>query len=192
MQGHVALPSEMSAPANFTQMQEQTQGAGKPPMREALKQALRQREEQTACCPNAGHEPRRLEATVRRTRATTARARGESPAAFSRPPVVAELLSSQSAVHLSFRFPAVHSASEKPFSRKFGMTQVWFFLEMSSPPFEACSSPVGVSCNLHLTAWLVLLKKSAPACPPALGQGQVGAINSTGRSRSEHWRPCPP
>jgi hypothetical protein len=127
VQGHVSLPSEMSAPANFTQMQEQTQGAGKPPMREALKQALRQREEQTACCPNSGHEPRRLQATVCRIRATTARASGDSPAAFSRPAVLAELLSSPSAVHLSFRFPAVHGASEKPFSRKFGRTQVWFF-----------------------------------------------------------------
>ncbi len=110
MQVHVSLPSEMSAPANFTQMQEQTQGAGKPPMREALKQALRQREEQTPCCPNSGQEPGRLEATVRRTRATTARARGDSPAAFSRPEVVAELLSSQAAVHLSSRFPAVPGA----------------------------------------------------------------------------------
>ncbi len=135
MQVHVSLPSEMSAPANFTQMQEQTQGAGKPPMREALKQALRQREEQTPCCPNSGHEPRRLEGTVRRTRATTARAREDSPAAFSRPRVLAELLSSQSAVHLISRFPAVHGASDKPFSRKFGMTHVWFFLEISSTPF---------------------------------------------------------
>ena len=68
---HESLPSEISATASLTEMEQQIQVAGKPPMREALKPAIRQREEQTPCCPHCGQKQRRLEGTVRRTRATT-------------------------------------------------------------------------------------------------------------------------
>ena len=71
MQVQVSLTMEISATANLTEMEEQIQVAGQQAMRKALKQAIRQREEQTPCCPHCGHEPRRLEGTVRRTIATT-------------------------------------------------------------------------------------------------------------------------
>ncbi|HZU03013.1 MAG TPA: hypothetical protein VFA10_25315, partial [Ktedonobacteraceae bacterium] len=71
MQVQVSLSIEISATANLTEMEEQIQVAGQQAMREALKQAIRQREEQTPCCPHCGHEPHRLEGTVRRTIATT-------------------------------------------------------------------------------------------------------------------------
>jgi transposase-like protein len=71
MQVQVSLSIELSATANLTEMEEQIQIAGKPPMRQALKQAIRQREEQTPGCPRCGQPQRRLEGTVRRSIATT-------------------------------------------------------------------------------------------------------------------------
>ena len=71
MQVQVSLTIEISATASLTEMEQQIQVAGQQAMREALKQAIRQREDQTPCCPHCGQKQRRLEGTVRRTRATT-------------------------------------------------------------------------------------------------------------------------
>jgi len=51
-------------------MEEQIQAAGQQAMREALKQAIRQREDQNVMCPHCGKKQRRLEGTVRRVIAT--------------------------------------------------------------------------------------------------------------------------
>ena len=71
MQVQVSLTIEISATASLTEMEQQIQVAGQQAMREALKQAIRQREDQTPCCPHCGQKQRRLEGTVRRTIATT-------------------------------------------------------------------------------------------------------------------------
>ncbi len=71
MQVQVSLTMEIAASASLTEMEEQIQAAGQQAMREALKQAIRQREEQTPCCPHCGQKQRQLEGTVRRSIATT-------------------------------------------------------------------------------------------------------------------------
>lgn len=71
MQVQVSLKIEMAASASLTEMEQQIQAAGQQAMREAFKQAIRQREEQTPCCPHCGQKQRRLEGTVRRSIATT-------------------------------------------------------------------------------------------------------------------------
>src|SRR5258708_4122404 len=51
--------------------EQRIQEGGEPAKREALKQAIRQWEEQTPSCPHCGEKQRRLEGTVRRSIATT-------------------------------------------------------------------------------------------------------------------------
>jgi ATP sulfurylase len=92
MQVHVSLTSEIQASASLTEMEEQIQAAGKPPMRQAMKQAVRQWEDQHQSCPHGGEKQPRLEGTVRRTIATTARRGARSPPAFSLPEVWAALV----------------------------------------------------------------------------------------------------
>jgi hypothetical protein len=70
MQVQVSLTIEIAATASLTEMEQQIQEAGKPPMREALKQTIRQWEDQRSSCPRCGEKQRRLEGTVRRTIAT--------------------------------------------------------------------------------------------------------------------------
>jgi hypothetical protein len=67
----VSLKIEISATASLTEMEQQIQEAGKPAMREALKQAIRHWEELQVSCPHCGEKQRRLEGTVRRSIATT-------------------------------------------------------------------------------------------------------------------------
>jgi len=71
MQVQVSLTIEISATASLTEMEQQIQEAGQQGMREALKQAIRQWEDQTPSCPHCGEQQRRLEGTVRRSIATT-------------------------------------------------------------------------------------------------------------------------
>jgi len=52
-------------------MEQRIQEAGKPPMREALKQAIRQWEDQNHTCPSCKEKQRRLEGTTRRVIATS-------------------------------------------------------------------------------------------------------------------------
>ena len=70
MQVQVSLKIEIAATASLTEMEQQIQEAGKPAMREALKQAIKQWEEQKKTCPHCGQQQRRLEGTVRRMIAT--------------------------------------------------------------------------------------------------------------------------
>ena len=70
MHVQVSLTIEIAATASLTQMEQQIQEAGKPAMREALKQAIRHWEDQHTTCPQCGHQQRRVEGTVRRMIAT--------------------------------------------------------------------------------------------------------------------------
>src|SRR6266851_7987338 len=70
MQVQVSLKMELAATASLTQMEQQIQEAGKPAMREALKQVIRHWEDQNTTCPQCGQQQRRLEGTVRRMIAT--------------------------------------------------------------------------------------------------------------------------
>lgn len=70
MQVQVSLKMELAATASLTQMEQQIQEAGKPAMREALKQAIRHWEDQNTTCPHCGQQQRRVEGTVRRMIAT--------------------------------------------------------------------------------------------------------------------------
>lgn len=70
MQVQVSLKFELAASASLSQMEQQIQEAGKPAMREALKQAIRHWEDQHQTCPYCGQRQRRLEGTVRRMIAT--------------------------------------------------------------------------------------------------------------------------
>ena len=54
MQGQVSLIIEISATASITEMEEQIQEAGEPAMRQAMKQAIRHREDQHRRCPPVG------------------------------------------------------------------------------------------------------------------------------------------
>src|SRR6266852_3255933 len=71
MQVQVARKIEIPATAGLSQMEQQIQQAGQQAMREALKQAIRQQEEHNRTCPHCGEKQCRLEATVRRSIATT-------------------------------------------------------------------------------------------------------------------------
>src|SRR5258708_5999199 len=71
MHVQVSLTTEIGATASLTEMEEQIQAAGQQAMREALKQAIRQREDHHTACPRCGGKQRRLEGTVRRAIATT-------------------------------------------------------------------------------------------------------------------------
>jgi hypothetical protein len=71
MHVQVSLTIEISATASLAEMEQQIQEGGQQAMREALKQAIRQWEEQTPSCPHCGEKQRRLEGTVRRSIATT-------------------------------------------------------------------------------------------------------------------------
>jgi hypothetical protein len=66
MQVQVSLKIEIAASASLTQMEQQIQEAGQQAMREALKQTIRQWEDQQQVCPHCGAKQRRLEGTVRR------------------------------------------------------------------------------------------------------------------------------
>src|SRR2546426_2447620 len=66
MQVQVSLKMEIAATATLTQMEQQIQEAGQQAMREALKQTIRQWEEQNPSCPHCGHQQHRLEGTTRR------------------------------------------------------------------------------------------------------------------------------
>jgi hypothetical protein len=92
MQVHVWLTSEIQARASLTEREEQIQAAGKPPMRQAIKQAVRQWEDQHQSCPHGGEKQRRLQGRVRPTSATTARTGARTPPAFSLPEVWAALV----------------------------------------------------------------------------------------------------
>lgn len=70
MQIQVSLKMELAATANVAQMEQQIQEAGHQAMREALKQAIRQWEEQHRVCPHCGDQRSRLEGTTRRMIAT--------------------------------------------------------------------------------------------------------------------------
>ena len=70
MQVQVSLKMELAANASLTEMEQQIQEAGKPAMREALKQAIRYWEDQHQMCPHCGQQQRRLEGIVRRMIAT--------------------------------------------------------------------------------------------------------------------------
>jgi hypothetical protein len=70
MQVQVSLKIEISASAGIVQMEQEIQEAGHQAMREALKKAVRQWEEQQMSCPRCGSQHLRLEGTVRRVIAT--------------------------------------------------------------------------------------------------------------------------
>ncbi|MBV9228856.1 MAG: ISKra4 family transposase [Chloroflexi bacterium] len=70
MQVQVSLKIEVEATASLTQMEHHIQEAGKPAMREAMKQAIRGWEDQHPACPHCGATQRRLEGTTRRVLAT--------------------------------------------------------------------------------------------------------------------------
>lgn len=70
MQVQVSLKIEIAATASLTQMEQQIQEAGHAAMREAMKQTIRQWEDQHRTCPYCGQEQTRLEGTVRRVIAT--------------------------------------------------------------------------------------------------------------------------
>jgi len=63
----VSLMVEMDASADLASMEEQIQEAGHRSMRQALKQAVRQWEQQHGSCPHCGSQQVRLEGTVART-----------------------------------------------------------------------------------------------------------------------------
>ncbi len=71
MHVQVSLTIEIGASASIAEMEQRIQEAGQQGMREALKQAIRKREDQNASCPHCGEKQCRLEGTVRRTIATT-------------------------------------------------------------------------------------------------------------------------
>jgi hypothetical protein len=66
MHVQVSLSIEIGASASIAEMEQRIQEAGKPPMREALKQAVRRWEDQHRVCPHCGEKQRRLEGTMRR------------------------------------------------------------------------------------------------------------------------------
>jgi hypothetical protein len=70
MQVQVSLMIELEATASLTQMDQRIQEVGQQAMREALKQVIRQWEEQHPSCPHCGAKQRRLEGTTRRVIAT--------------------------------------------------------------------------------------------------------------------------
>ena len=70
MQVQVSLTIEIPATASISEMEQQIQEAGQQAMRGALKQAIRQWEDQRSSCLRCGEKQRRLEGTVRRTLAT--------------------------------------------------------------------------------------------------------------------------
>ncbi len=70
MQVQVSLTIELAASASLTEMEQQIQAAGRQAMRAALKQAIRQWEDQSPTCPHCGDKRRRLEGTTRRVIAT--------------------------------------------------------------------------------------------------------------------------
>ncbi len=71
MHVQVSLTIEIGASASLTQMEQRIQEAGQQGMREALKHAIRQWEDQNHTCPSCGEKQRRLEGTTRRVIATT-------------------------------------------------------------------------------------------------------------------------
>jgi len=71
MQVQVSLTLEIEASASITAMEQQIQEAGQQAMREAMKRAIRQWEDQQQACPHCGGKQRRLEGTTRRVIATT-------------------------------------------------------------------------------------------------------------------------
>jgi hypothetical protein len=70
MQVQVSLIIEIEATAGITEMEQQIQEAGQQAMRAALKQAIRQWEDQHRACPHCENTQRRLEGTARRVIAT--------------------------------------------------------------------------------------------------------------------------
>jgi 4-hydroxy-3-methylbut-2-en-1-yl diphosphate synthase IspG/GcpE len=66
MHVHVSLTIEIGATASISEMEQRIQEAGQQAMREALKQG----EDQQVSCPHCGQKQRRLEGTVRRVIAT--------------------------------------------------------------------------------------------------------------------------
>src|SRR5947209_14283925 len=70
MQVQVSLKREIAATASLSEMEQQIQQAGQQGMREALKQAVRQWEDQHPVCPHCGAQAHRLEGTTRRVIAT--------------------------------------------------------------------------------------------------------------------------
>src|SRR2546429_6099386 len=70
MQVQVSLKREIAATADLAQMEQQIQQAGQQAMREALKPAVRQWEDQHPACPHCGAQAHRLEGTTRRVIAT--------------------------------------------------------------------------------------------------------------------------
>ena len=54
MQVQVSLTIELAASASLTEMEQQIQAAGRQAMRAALKQAIRQWEDQHPACPHCG------------------------------------------------------------------------------------------------------------------------------------------
>ncbi len=70
MQIQVSLKMEIAASASLTEMEQCIQEAGQQTMREALKKAIRQQEDQEVGCPHCGETQRRLEGTMRRVIAT--------------------------------------------------------------------------------------------------------------------------
>ncbi len=71
MQVHVSLKIELAASASLSEMEQQMQEAGQAAMREGMKQAIRQWEDQHTTCPHCGGKQRSLEGTVRRSIAMT-------------------------------------------------------------------------------------------------------------------------
>jgi hypothetical protein len=71
MQVQVSLTIEREASASLPKMEQQIQEAGRQAMREAMKRAIRQWEDQQQACPHCGGQQRRLEGTTRRVIATT-------------------------------------------------------------------------------------------------------------------------
>jgi hypothetical protein len=70
MHVQVSLNIEIGASASIAEMERRMQAAGQQGMREALKQAIRKREDQNASCPDSGEKQCRREGPVRRTIAT--------------------------------------------------------------------------------------------------------------------------
>lgn len=74
----VSLKIEINANASLSEMESQIQQAGREVMKEGLKQAIRQSEEQEKICPHCGSERVQTQGTKRRVPAFQFRTRGSA------------------------------------------------------------------------------------------------------------------
>ncbi len=83
----VSLKLEINASASVGEMERQIQQAGREVMKEGLKQAIRQSEEQEKCCPHCGSERVHPQGTKHRVPACEFRARGSATETAAMPAV---------------------------------------------------------------------------------------------------------